>query len=201
MSLPCSWAESCCRRPVWFCDRDHVAFRGDDHRICRAPVRSGCNRSPRPGAAADHGGGPRRRLSRRPVTIGTEVLGTIINMPVLEKATVRKGDLLVELRSDDVKASLREAHHRLTEVEVALRLEQVRSRLDRILPIVGGKEPQHPMRAANRSPPRQPGAMPPRRRSTGSRPSRPSIASWHRSTEWSSSALPSPAKLSLRPRP
>jgi HlyD family secretion protein len=76
------------------------------------------------------------------VTVGTEVLGTIITMPVREKATVRKGDLLVELRSDDVKAALREAHHRLTEVEVALRLEQVRSRLDRILPIVGGKEPQ-----------------------------------------------------------
>jgi RND family efflux transporter MFP subunit len=76
------------------------------------------------------------------VTVGTEVLGTIITMPVLEKAAVRKGDLLVELRSDDVKAALREAHHRLTEVEVALRLEQVRSRLDRILPIVQGKEPQ-----------------------------------------------------------
>jgi HlyD family secretion protein len=76
------------------------------------------------------------------VTVGTEVLGTIVSMPALEKATVRKGDLLVELRSEDVKAALREAHHHLTEVEVALRLEQVRSRLDRILPIVGGKEPQ-----------------------------------------------------------
>jgi HlyD family secretion protein len=78
------------------------------------------------------------------VTISTEVLGTIINIPVLEKAAVRKGDLLVELRSDDVKASLREAHHRLTEVEVALRLEQVRSRLDSILPLVRGKDPQAP---------------------------------------------------------
>jgi HlyD family secretion protein len=78
------------------------------------------------------------------VTVGTEVLGTIVSMPALEKATVRKGDLLVELRSEDVKAALREAHHHLTEVEVALRLEQVRSRLDRILPIVAGKEPQQP---------------------------------------------------------
>jgi HlyD family secretion protein len=75
------------------------------------------------------------------VTVGTEVLGTIINMPVLEKATVHKGDLLVELRSEDVKATLREAHHRLTEVEVALRLEQVRSQLDRIVPVLTGKEP------------------------------------------------------------
>jgi multidrug efflux pump subunit AcrA (membrane-fusion protein) len=78
------------------------------------------------------------------VTVGTEVLGTIINMAVLEKAAVRKGDLLVELRSDEVKAALREAHHRLTELEVALRLEQVRGRLDRILPVMSGKEPQQP---------------------------------------------------------
>lgn len=78
------------------------------------------------------------------VTVGAEVLGTIINMPVREKASVRKGDLLVELRSDEVKAALREAHHRLTEVEVALRLELLRSGLDRILPIASGKEPQQP---------------------------------------------------------
>ena len=78
------------------------------------------------------------------VTVGAEVLGTIINMPFHEKASVRKGDLLVELRSEDLKAALREAHHRLTEVEVALRLEQVRSGLDRILPIVGGKDPRPP---------------------------------------------------------
>jgi RND family efflux transporter MFP subunit len=76
------------------------------------------------------------------VTISTEVLGTIVSIPVLEKATVRKGDLLVELRTDDVKASLREAHHRLTEVEAGLRMEQVRSRLDTILPLVRGREPQ-----------------------------------------------------------
>jgi HlyD family secretion protein len=78
------------------------------------------------------------------VTVGTEVLGTIVNMPVREKTIVKKGDLLAELRSEDVKAALREAHHRLTEVEVALRLEQVRSRLDRILPLVTAREPQPP---------------------------------------------------------
>ena len=58
------------------------------------------------------------------VTVGTEVLGTIINMPVREKAAVHKGDLLVELRADEVRASLREAQHRLTEAEAGLRLEQ-----------------------------------------------------------------------------
>jgi len=78
------------------------------------------------------------------VTVGTEVLGTIVNMPVTEKVAVHKGDLLVELRADDVRASLREAHHRLTEAEVGLRLEQARARLDRILPLVTGKESQQP---------------------------------------------------------
>ncbi len=75
------------------------------------------------------------------VTVGTEVLGTIINIPVREKAVVKKGDLLVELRADEVMASLREAHYRLTEAEVGLRLEQARSRLDRIRPPVTGKDP------------------------------------------------------------
>ncbi len=37
------------------------------------------------------------------VTVGTEVLGTIINMPAARKAAVHKGDLLVELRSDEVQ--------------------------------------------------------------------------------------------------
>jgi RND family efflux transporter MFP subunit len=78
------------------------------------------------------------------VTVGTEVLGTIINIPAREKAAVKKGDLLVELRADEVVASLREAHHRLTEAEVGLRLEQARAGLDRIRPLVTGKAPTQP---------------------------------------------------------
>jgi RND family efflux transporter MFP subunit len=78
------------------------------------------------------------------VTVGTEVLGTIVNMPVAEKTPVRKGDLLVDLKSDEIRASLREAHYRLTEAEVGLRLEQVRARLDRVLPLVTGKGAQQP---------------------------------------------------------
>jgi RND family efflux transporter MFP subunit len=69
------------------------------------------------------------------VTVGTEVLGTIVAMPAREKAAVFKGDLLVELRAVDVRASIREARHRLTEAEVALRVEQARSGLDRMFPI------------------------------------------------------------------
>ncbi len=97
------------------------------------------------------------------VTVSTEVLGTIVQMPVHEKAAVKKGDLLVELRSEDVKAALREAHHRLTEVEVALRLEQVRIRLDRILPLMTAKSRSQPdarresLSAASRPPRRRQG--------------------------------------------
>ena len=64
------------------------------------------------------------------VTVGTEVVGTIINVAAQENAVVRKGDLLVELRSDDVKASLREAHFRLIEAETGLRLLRARFQLD-----------------------------------------------------------------------
>jgi multidrug efflux pump subunit AcrA (membrane-fusion protein) len=76
------------------------------------------------------------------VTVGTEVLGTIVSMPARENAVVRKGDLLAELRSDDVRASLREAHARLIETEVGLRLEQAGSRLDQVLPLRPSREDQ-----------------------------------------------------------
>jgi HlyD family secretion protein len=76
------------------------------------------------------------------VTVGTEVLGTIISMPARETVAVRKGDLLVELRSDDVKASLREAHYRLIEAETAVRLIRARSQLDRIFPALTSKTQQ-----------------------------------------------------------
>ena len=100
------------------------------------------------------------------VTVGTEVLGTIINMPVREKAAVHKGDLLVELRADEVMASLREAHYRLTEAEVGLRLEQARSRLDRILTPRHGQG-SDAVGLAPRVPHGGPG--PPRRRQGGRR--------------------------------
>jgi RND family efflux transporter MFP subunit len=75
------------------------------------------------------------------VTVGTEVLGTIVRMPAREKAAVRQGDLLVELRADEVQAGLRAARARLTEAEVGLRLERARAGLDRILPALSGREP------------------------------------------------------------
>lgn len=70
------------------------------------------------------------------VTVGSEVLGTIIEMPAREKAAVRKGELLVHLRDDEVRASLRQAQSQLMEAEIALRLAQARLGLDSLLPMV-----------------------------------------------------------------
>jgi RND family efflux transporter MFP subunit len=75
------------------------------------------------------------------VTVGTEVLGTIISMPAHEKGTVRRGDLLVEIRADDVRASLREGRFRLIETETSLRLLRARFQLDRIFPSLAAKTP------------------------------------------------------------
>ena len=75
-------------------------------------------------------------------TVGTEVMGTIINMPARETVAVRKGDLLVEFRSDDIKASLGEAHFRLIEAEAGIRLLRARYQLDRIFPALSAKTPQ-----------------------------------------------------------
>ncbi len=74
------------------------------------------------------------------VTVGTEVLGTILRMPAREKQAVHKGDLLLELRADEVRASLREAHARRIEADAELQFEQERVRLDRILPALAGRE-------------------------------------------------------------
>jgi RND family efflux transporter MFP subunit len=78
------------------------------------------------------------------VTVGTEVLGTILSMPAREKAAVRRGDLLVQLRDVEVRASLVEARSRLTEAEVGLRLERARAGLDRMLPGLVRQPPASP---------------------------------------------------------
>ncbi len=60
------------------------------------------------------------RVAARPgaeVTVGTEAGGTIVNLPAVEKARVRKGDLLVEFLADDQKAALLDAEAKLAEAE------------------------------------------------------------------------------------
>ncbi len=63
------------------------------------------------------------RLAARPgaeVAVGTEGGGLIVAFPAREKARVRRGDLLVEFRSDDLKAGVLEAEAKLAELDVEI---------------------------------------------------------------------------------
>jgi HlyD family secretion protein len=55
------------------------------------------------------------------VTIATEVSGRIIRLTVQEKSVVRRGDLIVELLSDDLRESRDEALARVDEAEADIR--------------------------------------------------------------------------------
>jgi RND family efflux transporter MFP subunit len=66
------------------------------------------------------------------VTLATEVSGRIISLPVQEKSVVHRGDLIVELLSDDLQESRDEALARVAEAEADIRffeLEIGRTRL------------------------------------------------------------------------
>jgi RND family efflux transporter MFP subunit len=67
------------------------------------------------------------RVVARPdaeVVVSTELGGTIASVPAQERAAVRKGDLLVELRSDDQRAAQAEAKARLDEADAEYRFHQ-----------------------------------------------------------------------------
>ena len=55
------------------------------------------------------------------VVIATEVAGRIIRLPVEEKSVVHRGDLIVELLSDDLQESRDEALARIAEAEADIR--------------------------------------------------------------------------------
>lgn len=68
------------------------------------------------------------------VTIGAEVTGTIVKVPVAEKSAVRRGDVLVEFRADELRAQLAEANARLAEAEAEVaRLELEHQRASALL--------------------------------------------------------------------
>src|SRR5215831_7763459 len=56
------------------------------------------------------------------VTVGTDVAGTVVRMLVEEKDVVRKGQLIAELRSDDIRAALDEARATVSQAEADMRL-------------------------------------------------------------------------------
>ena len=55
------------------------------------------------------------------VVVATELAGTIVRLPVREKSTVRKGDLIAELGSDELRASRDEAVARVEEADAEAR--------------------------------------------------------------------------------
>lgn len=58
------------------------------------------------------------------VLVGSEVAGTIVSLPVTEKQQVRKGQLIAELRADDLRAQLAEARARVVESDAEIRLAE-----------------------------------------------------------------------------
>ena len=55
------------------------------------------------------------------VVVAAELAGTIVTLPVREKSIVRKGDLIAELESDELRASRDEALARIEEAEAEIR--------------------------------------------------------------------------------
>ena len=56
------------------------------------------------------------------LTVGTDVAGTVIDMPVKEKDHIRKGQLIAELRSDDTRAALDEARATVAQADADIQL-------------------------------------------------------------------------------
>lgn len=56
------------------------------------------------------------------VVVGSDAAGSVVTMLVAERDVVRKGQLIAEIRSDDVAAALAEAKARVVEAEADIRL-------------------------------------------------------------------------------
>jgi RND family efflux transporter MFP subunit len=68
------------------------------------------------------------------VVVGAEATGTIVRVAVVEKSAVKRGDVLIEFRSDELRAQVAEAAARLAEVEADVsRLEADFQRADSLL--------------------------------------------------------------------
>ena len=90
-----------------------------------------------PSAVADRGGALATTSAERVVAEGrvttypgaeilvsSEVAGAIVTLAVTEKQRVRRGQLIAELRSDDLRAQLAEAAARIVESEAEIRLAE-----------------------------------------------------------------------------
>lgn len=97
------------------------------------------NAAPAPVAPAALDGGvvAEGRLVTYPgaeVVVGTELPGTVIRLLVDEKDAVRKGQVIAELKADDLRAEIAEARARVSEAEADIRFADVDlDRADRLL--------------------------------------------------------------------
>jgi len=71
------------------------------------------------------------------VTVGTDVHGTLVRVAVDEKQTVKRGQLLAELRADDLRASIVEARAKVAETDADRKLFALE--LQRAEKLVAGK--------------------------------------------------------------
>jgi RND family efflux transporter MFP subunit len=97
----------------------------------RLPSRSVAGALPGTEAIEDRQAGPSKAAERprviaegrvvaypgAEVVVGTEAAGRIVRLDVLEKSVLRKGDVIAELNSDDLKASLAESVAKSSEAE------------------------------------------------------------------------------------
>lgn len=66
--------------------------------------------------------------------ISAEQKGVIITLPVKEKSKLHKGDLIAEIKADEIRAALNEARAKVTEAQANLRLAEAEvSRIDLLL--------------------------------------------------------------------
>jgi RND family efflux transporter MFP subunit len=77
------------------------------------------------------------------VTVGTEASGLIVRLPVEEKSVVRKGDLIAELNSADLRASRAEAVARVAEADADIRLSERELARDEALFVRRASTPQN----------------------------------------------------------
>src|SRR4029450_7869575 len=106
----------------------------------RGPARAG-SRPPHPAPPSPGRVVAEGRLVSYPgaeVVVSSEVSGTIVALPVAEKQRVKKGQLLAELRADDLRAELAQARAALAGADAEIRLaESEAGRAERLLETAG----------------------------------------------------------------
>ena len=116
------------------------------------------------------------------VTLSAELVGLIEKLPVDEKAVVSKGDLIAEIKVDDIKAWLAETKARLAEMDAEIRLTDAELKRQRKLRADAVISPDELDRAQRNFAWRPRSAQPPKLLSKGLRPPSPNRSFTHRLT-------------------